>query len=296
LSETKQYVEFLRNQKGLSDETIRRHAYWAEKLLRSTVYLAKRDFDIASIELFIERECAPAKRSYKGTIIDAVRSFLTFMHWSGKTAHNLSRHIIRTVSYDLQSIPGVLPWPAVQRMIGGIDKTTALGMRDYAIAVLLCTYGLRSGEITRLTLENIDWRNDTIHITHRKSLKDLLLPLTATVGAEILSYLKNGRPKTKYREVFLHDKSPLTPLSTSGIASMIRRRFRSAGIELPPDIRKGAHLFRHSFATHLVRQGASLKQIGDILGHRDPKSTRVYTKTAVDQLKDAALEVPGVIA
>jgi len=200
------------------------------------------------------------------------------------------------IKYELRTLPDILRWPDVHKAISGINKYSKLGKRNYAMVLLLSTYGLRSGEIARLKLDDIDWRNETIHITHRKAGKDLLLPLIPQVGKAILQYLKKGRPPSKYRELFLHVKSPIMPFTTATVGKTVKLMLLSSGIKLPQNIKKGPHLLRHSFATHMANKGASLKQIGDILGHQNPKSTCVYTKTSIVQLKEVALEVPEVLS
>ena len=172
-----------------------------------------------------------------------------------------------------------------------VDLSTKAGPQHYAILQLLTTYGLRAGEIAQLRLDNIDWRKETIHIAPGKTGKDLWLPLTAGVGKAILRYLKDRRPPSKYREIFLLTCAPWTPLKSGNIGYVVNRHIKLAGLNLP---RGGPHLLRHSFATRLVRAGASLKEIGDLLGHRDPESTHTYTKTATERLREVALEMPEI--
>jgi site-specific recombinase XerD len=296
LPETKKYMDFLKNQKGLKERSIDRHAYWTEKLLYSLNYPATHRLDIDKIDSFIEQECSKVKRSSKSNITDAVRGFLRFMYWSGNNSTDLSRFIMSPIKYELRTLPDILRWPDIHKAISGINTNSKLGKRNYAMVLLLSTYGLRSGEIAGLKLDNIDWRNETIHITHRKAGKDLLLPLIPQVGKAIYQYLRKGRPPSKYREVFLHVKSPIMPFTPATVGKTVKLMLLSSGIKLPQNIKKGPHLFRHSFATHMVNKGASLKQIGDILGHKNPKSTCIYTKTSIVELKEVALEVPEVLS
>lgn len=188
-------------------------------------------------------------------------------------------------------MPRVLDWDEVQKIVNSVHRSTRNGPQYYAILVLLTTYGLRAGEVAQLKLEDIDWRRKAIHIVPRKSGKDLYLPLTHGVAQAILDYLRHRRFPSKYRQVFLLTRAPWRSLTRQNIAYVVNRHIELAGLESP---RGGSHLLRHSFATHLIRKGASLKQIGDLLGHRTLESTHIYTKTATEHLREVALEVPEV--
>jgi len=203
----------------------------------------------------------------------------------------LSYFITSPRCYKLESLPRLLSWDDVGRLLRSVDLSTGPGIRACAILTLLTSYGLRSGEVARLKLEDIDWRRETIHIARRKTGRDLWLPLIPQAAEAVIRYLKSGRPSSKYREIFLIARAPWTPIKSQNIGQVVRRQIQLAG--LTPSS-QGAHIIRHSFATHLHRKGASLKEVGDILGHKAPQSTRVYTKTATDHLRDVALEVPEV--
>jgi site-specific recombinase XerD len=143
--------------------------------------------------------------------------------------------------------------------------------------------------VANLKLEDIDWRKETIFIAQGKTGQDLWLPLTPKVGNAIIQYLKRARPHSKYRELFLLTKAPWTPITRRNIGYIVNRYIQLTG--LSPS-QRGPHLLRHSFATNLIRRGVQLKEIGDMLGHRDLNSTHLYTKTAVENLREVALEVP----
>ncbi len=293
--EVQQYVSYLKDTRELSETTITSYVHWAEKFLR---FLGSQNnaspapsFGIADVDRFIEQEAVRLNHAPHRSLSVALRSFLRFLYQSGKLTANLSSLVTTPRDYRLKSLPRVLTWGEVRKILDNVDRSTDMGIRDYAILVLLATCGLRGGEVVHLQLNNIDWRKETIHITSRKTRQDIWLPLTPQVGKAILSYLRQGRPVSEYREVFLLTKVPWTPLTGRKISRMVSRRIQSAGFSLP---RSGCHLLRHSFATHLIRNGVCLKQIGDLLGHSNPKSTHLYTKTAVENLREAALEVPEV--
>jgi len=193
--------------------------------------------------------------------------------------------------YALERMPCALPWETVQQLLDVVDTTTLRGRRDFAMLKLLVTYGLRAGEIEGLRLQDIDWRRDLLHIRRSKPGRPLRLPLMRDVGEAILTYLQKGRPKTKCRELFVRVQPPHTPLK-SHVSNTVTYYMRKARIE---SARTGAHVIRHSFAVHLLRQGKPLKTITDLLGHRNPFTAYHYTKLAVEDLHEVALPVTEVM-
>lgn len=292
--ETRQYIIFLKNQKGLSERTIQYHIYWTQKFLHFIGYQENASslpaFGIADVDRFIE-DRAFQKPVTQGHLTGVLRSFLRFLHQSGRLSNDLASLIIRPRRYRLGTLPRALDWEQVQQILDSVDRSTGSGPQHYAILVLLAIYGLRAGEVANLKLEDIDWKKETIHIASRKAGKDLWLPLVPHGGKAVLDYLKHGRPGSKDRHIFLLTRAPWTPLNSHNVASVVNRHIELSGLDLP---KHGPHLLRHSFATHLIRKGLPLKQIGDMLGHRDPDSTHIYTKTAVEQLREVALDAPEV--
>lgn len=295
LYETQQYVIFLRNQRCLSESTITTHIHWVEKFLQfigcQKCTSSMPTFGIADVDRFIEQEGHRLKPGTQLSLATVLRSFLRFLYQLGKLTVDLSCLVTSPRCYRLSSLPQVLRWSEVQKILGSVDCSTSNGIRHYAILILLATYGLRAGEVAQLKLEDIDWRKGTIHITPRKMGKDLWLPLTSQVGKALIKYLKHGRPTSKYRQIFLFSRAPWSPINQKNIGYVVGRYIRLAGLKPP---RHGSHLLRHSFATHLIRAGVPLKQISDMLGHCSPESTCIYTKNATEQLREVALEVPEI--
>jgi site-specific recombinase XerD len=289
-----EYTVFLRDQKGICEGNIRgRHMYYLGSFLR---FLGWREedasvppFGIADIDRFIEHVGVRLKRTTVSIVTGVLRGFVRFLYQTGKRDTDLSPLITSPRQYKLQSLPAVLQWSDVRKVLGAVDRSARNGARDYAILVLLATYGLRAGEAARLKLEDIDWRRRTLHIAPGKTGKDRWLPLTPQAGKAVLQYLKHGRPRSEHREVFLIARAPRTPINYGSISHLVSRCIRHAGLDPP---RRGAHVLRHSFAAHLFRGGASLKGIGDLMGHQCPESTHIYTKSVADRLREAALEVP----
>jgi integrase len=171
-----------------------------------------------------------------------------------------------------------------------VDQQTAVGRRNYAILLLLARLGLRSWEIVALNLEDIDWENARITI-RSKGGRLSQLPLPADVGRAVAQYLRHGRPRSHCRRVFIRDKAPRVGFANSiAISTLVMRALQNARVA---SAHKGAHLFRHSLATNMIRQGASLEEIGELLRHQSPNTTAIYAKVDLPALRPLALPWPG---
>jgi integrase len=218
-----------------------------------------------------------------------MRGFFKFLAMSGDVLPGLEDQIISSRVYRGERLPRALSWETVQDFLNAIDRSTPMGKRDYAIFLLMATYGLRAVEVGHLKLENIDWRRERISLIQTKTGSGLTLPLTDEVGASLVDYLRHGRPPCPFREVFLRVVAPTGPLGPQGVSYTFRSRVKRCGLPIPF---KGPHCLRHSLAVHLLRQGGSLKEIGDVLGHKNAESTCVYIRLAVEDLREVALPLP----
>jgi site-specific recombinase XerD len=185
--------------------------------------------------------------------------------------------------YRLENLPRGPAWSDVQRLLASCAGDTATEIRDQAMLLLLAVYGLRSGEVTHLRLEDIDWERELILVHRPKQRKSQHYPLVRAVGAAILRYLREVRPKCRHREVFLTMVQPYRTISCAGFGTMVGKRLRrleivSAGY--------GPHALRHSCATHLLAEGVSLKEIADHLGHVSLSATQVYAKVELPALRE----------
>ena len=207
----------------------------------------------------------------------------------GEVAPGLDACIDQPRVYRGEQIPRALPWQTVQTLLAAIDRTTAMGRRDYAMFLLMATYGLRASEVTAVHLDHIAWRARQFRVLRSKTQTPIVLPLTLEVGAALLDYLRHVRPSCAHREVFLRVRKPCGPLRPTGVGEAFQGWRRRSALGIPDG---GAHCLRHSLALHLLRQGTSLKAIGDLLGHRSMESTCVYLRLHVDDLRAAALDLP----
>ncbi len=220
----------------------------------------------------------------------ALRTFFRFCLYQGYVGQPLDRAVPTLRTYKLATVPRGLTDKQAQKVQNGISRTSKAGQRDHAICQLLYTYGVRGGQIRALHLEDIDWVNERIHFKALKHGKDSLLPITTEVGNSLLNYLQNARPPCACPEVFLTARAPYHPLpSSSTLASIVERHICAAGINSHS---KGAHVFRHSFATRMLKEGHSLKKVADVLGHRHLATTFIYTKVDFNALRQVGLAWP----
>jgi integrase len=206
---------------------------------------------------------------------------------------DLSGTVIGPRLYDHEDIPSALRPEEVKRVLEVThEDRSAIGLRDYAVLMLLATYGLRAAEIVRLRLEDIDWRRDVLRVRHSKTGTYSELPLLREAGEAVLRYLQKARPRSVHREVFLRLHAPHRPFKEGSILNGITSaRLKAAGIT--PQGRKGPHAFRHARAVSLLRSGVPLKVIGDVLGHTSAEAIGVYLKLATDDLRAVGLELPS---
>jgi integrase/recombinase XerD len=215
-----------------------------------------------------------------------LRVFLRYAHREGAVASDLSGTLDRPQFYRLSSIPRSITWEEVGRVLAGVDRRTPCGKRDWAILMLLITYGLRSREVAALTLDDIDWKRERLAVPERKARHSTAFPLSVSAGEALVDYLRNGRPQTDERRVFCRAVAPVEPLTPPAVSSRARHYLLKAGVDVS---RPGSHTLRHTCVQRLVGADFSLKTIGDFVGHRSPRSTEIYTKVAVEQLRQVAL-------
>jgi integrase/recombinase XerD len=193
-------------------------------------------------------------------------------------------------NWSMSAIPRAIAPDQVRRLLAGIDRHTAVGRRDHAVLLLLARLGLRAGEVVSLELQDVDWNVGTVTV-HGKGGRCSELPLLADVGAAIAGYLQDGRPASSCRRLFLRARAPNRGFrGPSAVACIVRRAILRHGIDAPT---YGAHQFRHGFAAEMLRRGASLGEIGELLGHRNPDTTRIYTKVDLGALRTVAVPWPG---
>jgi integrase/recombinase XerD len=291
--ELRSLATYLRVVRGLSSQTVLGHCRRVRPFLQF-LKLDERPSALGcvgpvQIDAYLCRAAKTNNRFSMQQIVASLRSFLRRMHAEGLLRDPLHLQIDTPRTYRLEQLPRAWPWDQVTALLRSIDCSNPGGLRDFTLLYLAACYGLRSGELVRLTLDDIDWRAGTLTIRQTKTKQTLLLPLSEEGRAVLARFLGRERQPGVCRELFLRRKAPTGPLAATAVHDILERRIALSGLPLP---QLGSHALRHSFAVHLLRQGMSLSAIGATLGHRDGESTAVYLRLAVDDLREVGLPVP----
>jgi site-specific recombinase XerD len=284
--------------RGLATETRSDRCAEAGRFLRWLTERGKNKpaaLTVADIDAYLLSRGAPVRRTSRKGIASKLRSFLRHLHFAGITERDLSTAVVGPTLYAYEGIPSALRAEDIRKVLTVTRRDrSAIGRRDYAILMLLSTYGMRAGEITTLRLEDIDWKHSRLHVRHSKTGAHSTLPLLSAPGEAILDYLRDGRPETGLRELFIRSRAPYRAFARgSSLYTPIRRRLAMAAIT--PTGKKGPHAFRHARAVTLLRSKVPMKLIGDVLGHRSTRSTGAYLKLATEDLRSVALEIPAEV-
>jgi integrase/recombinase XerD len=239
---------------------------------------------------FVQRQAPRLHIKRAKLMTSALRSFLKYIHYRGEVMLDLAAAVPVVANWLMPSIPRAISADQVDQLLASIDQHTAMGRRDYAILLLLARLGLRSSEVVFLELDDIDWDTATLSVRGKSGLRNEF-PLSPEVGKAIAAYLRDGRPFSTSRRVFLRAKAPVRGFrSASGIGSIVRHSLKRANVKAPTC---GTHQFRHGLVTEMLRQGASLDEISDALGHRHRQTTTIYTQVDLAALRTMALPWPG---
>lgn len=289
IEEAPGFVVYLREERGLRETSILHYDHYLRRL---EGYLSKVGIDHlgalspAVLSAFVTESGRCLSKTSMVGLCSALRVFLRYLHRERIVARDLALSIEGPQQYRLSSLPRSITWDEVRRMLESVDQRTAVGKRDYAILLLLVTYGLRAREVAALTLDDIDWERERLLVPERKAGHCTAYPLSAVVGEALLDYLKHVRPKTTERHIFLRVLAPRLPLTHHVVAARASHYLRKAGIQIR---RPGSHTLRHTCVQRLIDAEFPLKTIGDYVGHRSPRSTEVYSKVAVETLREVAL-------
>ena len=289
---TRDYEQYLSSQRGLAHSTVVGYLSIVQRFLSEhfgNKALRFQTLRPAELHRFVLREARRVSRAHAGTTVTVLRSFLRFLRERGAIETDLAAALFGVAYWRLSRIPKSLPPEQVERLLRSCDRNTPSGQRDYAILLLLARLGLRGGEVLAMTLDDLDWEHGEI-LVRGKGQRLERLPLPKDVGTALVHYLRRVRPACSTRQVFIRLKAPRHGLRLSAICCVVRRALRRAG--LSPDF-KGAHLLRHSLATQMLRRGASLGEIGQLLRHRQPTTTQIYAKVDIKALRSIALPWMG---
>jgi integrase/recombinase XerD len=287
-----EYRHYRRAHNGASEGTLKRDLETAASFLRHLQRRTKsiEQITLVDVDAFVR---TLSMRLAKRTVADtcsSLRAFLRFLQITGKLSVDLASEVIAPRYRKDERPPRVLPWKDVQKILRVISRSQAPGKRDFAIVLLLATYGLGAAEVLALRLQDVDWRAGILQACRPKTNVPIELPLLPAVAKALMAYLSQERPPApSMRHIFLRKNMPYQRMTGGAIRHRIRHYARLAGI--PAKI-IGAHAFRHSHAGRQVDAGANIKVVSDILGHRSPSSTSVYVRVAFKRLRAVGLPVP----
>jgi site-specific recombinase XerD len=288
-----QFQQYLRQERGLSDATVINYtpvarSFLSERFPKGAVHC--QQITAADITAFVQRQAALVTSKRAQLVVTALRSFLRYLFLRGIVAIDLATCVPTIATWSLSNVPRFLAGEQIQKILASCDKETGIGKRDYALLLLLARLGLRAGEVVALTLDDFDWEAGVVTV-RGKGKRVAQMPLPSEVGTAIADYLSTGRPRCSSRRVFIRAKAPLTGFANSvAVCSLVDRALERAGVESEY---RGSHVFRHSLATGMLNHGASLDEIGDLLRHRHPDTTRIYAKVDLVSLRSIALPWPG---
>jgi len=284
-----EFADYLRAQRGLSAETLRTRCGYVEDFLQWFFrnHGSLRQLTVADLDEAIARKgrddgyARPTIQRYASDL----RTFVRYAEGRGWCSQGLAAGIVSPRVYRGESLRRGPFWDDVQRLIATTEGDRPMDVRDRALLLLLAVYGLRSGEVRTLKLDDVDWERNILSIPRTKGRRVEPYPLSPTVGEAIVRYLQRVRPRSSYREIFLTVEAPIRPLSCAAVWRIVAKRARTLD---PPVVPHGAHALRHACATHLLEQGFSLKEIGDHLGHRNLSSTTRYASVNLAGLREVA--------
>ena len=289
-----EFSDYLRRERGLAPRSIVSHLPAIRRFLNEVCPAGAGDLGrISQDDVTHYVECHARDRSPESgkAMCWSLRAFLRYLHHSGLNPLALAGCVPSIRQWKLASLPTYLSTAQVQKVLDGCDRTTVMGRRDYAILMMLAKLGLRADEVATLTLDDVDWRSGEM-LVRAKGRQRARMPIPPDVGAAVVAYLRDGRPKSSCRRLFLRSFAPHIGFASGCAITMIAKTaLERAGIR--GYAHQGAHIFRHSLATELLRSGATLSEIGQLLRHESHDTTRIYAKVDVDALRTLSLPWPG---
>jgi len=289
-----QFASYLRRERGLAPKSIVRHLPTIRRFLHEVCPGGATDLGKIGREDvigYIERHARDWSPRSGKAMCWSLRAFLRYVHHIGLHPFALAGGVPSIRQWKLASLPTYLSTAQVQKVLDGSDRSTATGRRDYAILMMLAKLGLRASEVATLTLDDVDWRAGEM-VIRAKGRQRASMPLPPDVGAAVAAYLRDGRPKSSCRRLFLRRLAPHAGFASGCAITMIAKSaLDRAGID--GLAHQGAHIFRHSLATELLRVGATLSEIGQLLRHESHDTTRIYAKVDIEALRTLSLPWPG---
>jgi integrase/recombinase XerD len=284
-----QFVDFMLRERGLSPRTVDSRCQRISEFLSRIADAGLRldTLTVVQVDELLARKIRDEgyARVTVQTYASTLRAFFRYAEGRSWCRPGLAAAIMAPRVFPYEALPQGLSWDDVNRALAAAQGDRPADIRDRALLMLLAVYGLRASEVVGLYLDDFDWEQEILTITPSKRQKPRTYPLCRPVGDAVLRYLREARPQSRRREVFLTLRAPFRPLPWRGLGQVVQRRLHALNVSLP---HYGPHALRHACATHLLEQGLSLKEIGDHLGHQSPETTRIYAKVDLAGLRTVA--------
>jgi site-specific recombinase XerD len=289
-----EWLIFLRQHRGLAEATITNYRRYIRRFLEG-IHSDGTAAHLATVELttlrsYVSTIAAAYGRARRRLLVTTLRQFLGYAQDQGYLTRDLRLALDRVPAFKQEDYPHGPAWKDVLRLLDVPDRATPHGRRDYAVLLLLLTYGVRACQLAALTLDDIDWRTMQLKFPPAKGGRPITCPLPQPVGRALMAYLHDRHPAVPDRHLFLSLLAPKRALRSDRISMTVARAFCLAHVASP---HRGSNALRHAWATRMLAQGRSLKVIADLLGHRQIETTRIYTKVDVNQLRKVALPWPS---
>ncbi len=289
-----EFDAYLRTERRLAPKSIVRHLPVTHRFLHEVCPTGDDDLGKINQEeviRYIERHAQDWSPGTGKAMCWSLRAFPRYLHHQGLSPRALADCVPSMRRWKFASLPTFLPAAQVRRALDGCDRAIPMGRRDYAILMMLAKLGLRAGEVATLTLDDIDWRASEM-LVRAKGRQRARMPIPPDVGAAIVAYLRNGRPKSSCRRLFIRAFAPHVGFASGCAITMIAKAALDR-VGIKGCAHRGAHIFRHSLATELLRSGATLTEIGQLLRHESHDTTRIYAKVDIEVLRTLSLAWPG---
>lgn len=286
------FTTHLRQVGGLTDSTVRLYVRYVREFLRTLDGTAGFELCALTVQRVRDYVAEKAAAQQPGTTRSVTSSLKAFFRFTAITGHAPALEgAVPVVSHRRRStLPKGLSEDQLQELLASYDTSTPIGLRNRAMAVLMARLGLRSQQVSQLKIDQMDWRKGVIHLENGKSRSTSWFPLLEEIGQAVAAYLQRGRPRTPTRFLFVTHSTPAgRALSASAVRIATRRAFQRCGLHVPS---YGTHVLRHTLATRLLKAGATLKEIADVLGHRSIETTTVYARVDVAALAEVAMPWP----
>ncbi|WP_157735833.1 site-specific integrase [Granulosicoccus antarcticus] len=288
-----QYAQYLRHKVGITELSITKYCPFVKDfLLKNTDGVSPFCCDIgaADVMCYFTKLASVVSISQAKSAATAIRSYLKYLNYMGHIKSDLVGAVPTVPNWSLSEIPRSISADHARQVLDNCPRHTAIGLRDYAILLMLARLGLRSSEVVSLTLDSIDWGNSSLSFVGKGS-QPAELPMTSDVGEALADYLKHARPHCDSRALFLRGLAPMQGLgSPTTVGTIVCAAIRRAGIQTTS---YGSHQFRHALASSMMNGGATLDEIGSVLRHRKAKTTRLYAKVDINSLRMLCLPLPG---